>query len=150
MDQNSLFRGEMPVLPVGRFKLSVIEIPLGASMRPAHKRISSRTRIILENYEVQMFLGLHDFEKETTQRVLISVCVDLRSEDQFWDYDHLVKFIESEISGSSIETQEELCDKLITFVETTSDPIRIQVQSKKPDIFKKAEFVSIQREICYD
>jgi len=130
--------------------LSVIEIPRGASMRPAPKRMSGRTRIILENYEVQMFLGLHDFEKETTQRVLISVCVDLRSEEQFWDYDHLVKFIESEISGSSIDTQEELCGKLITFVETTSDPIRIRVQSKKPDIFKKAEFVSIQREISYE
>ena len=128
----------------------MIEIPREDPADPRSKRRASLTSVILENYEVQMCLGLHDFEKAEPQRVLISLQVDLNKGEGFWDYDQLVSYINVEIAGSSIETQEELCEKLITFVETSIDPKRIQVQTKKPDIFDQAEFVSIRKDVSYE
>lgn len=113
------------------------------------RRHRKETKIILRDYCVEMFLGLHDFEKEKPQRVLLSVSIELEDPDAFWDYDLLVAFLEGEISGSQIETQEELCERLIAFVENGPNLRSVVVQTKKPDIFRSAGFVSLEQRVEY-
>ena len=114
------------------------------------RRHRKATKIILKDYCVEMFLGLHDFEKEKPQRVLLSVSIELEDPDAFWDYDLLVAFLEGEISGSQIETQEELCERLIAFVENGPSLRSVVVQTKKPDIFRSAGFVSLEQRVEYE
>lgn len=114
------------------------------------RRHRKETKIILRDYCVEMFLGLHDFEKEKPQRVLLSVSIELEDPDAFWDYDLLVAFLEGEISGSQIETQEELCERLIAFVENGPNLRSVVVQTKKPDIFRSAGFVSLEQRVEYE
>ena len=114
------------------------------------RRHRKATKIILKDYCVEMFLGLHDFEKEKPQRVLLSVSIELEDPEAFWDYDLLAAFLEGEISGSHTETQEELCERLIAFVENGPILRSVVVQTKKPDIFRSAGFVSLEQRVEYE
>ncbi len=110
-------------------------------------RSVDRTTIRLEGYEFEMYLGLHDFEKKAMQRVKLSISVELLGAHSFWDYDPLVAFIERNLVGASIETQEELCERVIAFVEKDPNVAAISVRSAKPDIFSKAEYVGLERHV---
>jgi len=82
-----------------------------------HRRTVDTQRIILEDYSIQMFLGLHDFEQKQQQRVLVSVELETADPEEFWNYDQLVEFFENVLRGSHISTQEKLCESIIEFVE---------------------------------
>lgn len=113
------------------------------------RRVSQSTSIVLQDYAVEMFLGIHDFEKKRQQRVLLSVSLELQDPSNFWNYDRLIEHFQDAISGARVETQEELCEMIIKFVEDGPPLNSVVVQTKKPDVYNEAEFISVRRRVVY-
>lgn len=102
--------------------------------------------ILLEELEISMFLGLHAFERERPQRVLLSARVEVGGTDwaagQFFDYDRLADHIRS-FSGQRIDTQEELAARIHQFICAQPGVQRAEVATKKPDIYPDAKAVGV-------
>ncbi|WP_158617224.1 dihydroneopterin aldolase [Falsigemmobacter faecalis] len=96
--------------------------------------------------EVEIILGLHDFERHAPQRVVISVQVltaDLTGDaGGFMDYDAIVAHIRS-YAGQRIETQEELILAIHSYVSGLPHVARARVSSRKPDIFNDVDWVGL-------
>lgn len=97
--------------------------------------------LALKSYELKMYLGIHKFEKETAQRVLVSADIILQSgylKGPIYDYDPLIEYLEKTISGKHIETQEELASTIADHILSDSRVARVTIRTEKPDIFEKA------------
>lgn len=103
-------------------------------------------KIILEDLELKMFLGLHDFEKERPQRVLVTAEITANSGDfpnaGFLDYDAVTDFIRT-FNGGRIETQEELITKIHAFI-IAQGARSATVYSRKPDIYPDCKSVGVR------
>lgn len=105
----------------------------------------SEFKIVLEDLEVSMFLGLHDFEKEKQQRVLVCATVFVNSADfsgaGFLDYDAIADFIRT-FNGRRIETQEELIQTIHAFI-LSKGARSATVYSRKPDVYSDCKSVGV-------
>lgn len=103
--------------------------------------------IILEDVEIEMFLGLHDFEKKAMQRVLITARIWTADLDwrqgEYLDYDQVIAFIR-DFNGARVETQEELVERIEAHVLSLGAE-RAEIYSRKPDIFADAKSVGLKR-----
>jgi len=104
-----------------------------------------KTIIRIEDMEIRMFLGIHDFEKETAQRVLISVDMifdePLKGDGSFFDYDKVVEFIR-QFNGQKIETQEELIVRIKDHIAALGCHDTV-IYTRKPDIFQDCGSVGV-------
>lgn len=105
----------------------------------------ARYKIVLEDVAIEMFLGIHDFEKRAMQRVIISARietpdVDWRAGDYF-DYDGVTEFIRG-LNGARIETQEELVERIHGFIMQMGAE-QAEVYSRKPDVYPDAKSVGL-------
>lgn len=105
----------------------------------------NRFRIVIDDLKISMFLGIHDFEKESPQTVLIhaeiDVCIDAPSASGILDYDKVVGFIRG-FAMRSIETQEELVKEIHDFVMSLGAESAV-IYSRKPDIFDDCKSVGV-------
>ena len=102
-------------------------------------------QIVLDEQEITMFLGIHAFEKETMQRVLISATIDvfLTDDSDFYDYDALADFIRG-FTGRQIETQEELLRLIHGFIVEDRRVRHAVVHTKKPDIYPDTRSIGVR------
>lgn len=102
--------------------------------------------IEVQEQEVSMIIGLHDFEKTARQRVVISVQVvttDLAGNARsFMDYDAIVQHIRG-YNGQKVATQEELVVAIHRFVMGLPHVAAARVSSRKPDIFADCAWVGL-------
>ncbi|SOC14409.1 dihydroneopterin aldolase [Rhodobacter maris] len=102
--------------------------------------------IRLEELEITMFLGIHDFERARPQRVLVSAEITVTGTDwtagTFFDYDPVAAFIRS-FNGTRIDTQEELVSRIHAFVRAREGVVHAAVASKKPDVYPDAKAVGV-------
>lgn len=100
----------------------------------------------LDELAINMRLGIHDFEKAAPQRVLVSATIVTRIDGYenrgFYDYDDLVAFIRA-LDGESIETQEELLDRIHAFIMASDKVSDALVHTRKPDIYDDAKSIGI-------
>lgn len=100
----------------------------------------------MDDFEFRMFLGLHEFEKREAQRVLVSAtirtCIDTYKDKGFYDYDQVATFIRG-LSGSKIETQEELAQRIRDFILEDDRVEAAIIHTKKPDIYPDADAIGI-------
>ncbi|MBL3570670.1 hypothetical protein BV509_02490 [Rhodovulum sulfidophilum] len=105
----------------------------------------SRYRIVLEDLEIRMYLGIHDFEKKAPQRVLICAEIDVTSrsfgKDDIFDYDRVVAFIRA-FSMQFIETQEDLVVRIHDHILSLG-ALSATVYSRKPDVFEDCKSVGV-------
>jgi dihydroneopterin aldolase len=96
--------------------------------------------------EVEIIIGLHDFERHAPQRVVISVQVltaDLRGDaESFMDYDAIVAHIRS-YAGQRVDTQENLVLAVHHYVSGLPHVAKARVSSRKPDIFGDVAWVGL-------
>ena len=101
--------------------------------------------IKIEDLCVEMYLGLHDFEKKKTQRVLLSIELDVAdvdvSQGRFFDYDHVVDYVRG-FNQQRIETQEELTAIIHGYVMARGC-VEARVYSRKPDIYDDCASVGL-------
>lgn len=128
-------------------KVSPDEQP-GGNNTPPH----DYTKIIINKMALNMFIGVHDFEKEQKQKVLVSVEATLTN-DGHWQADELGNTLNYETLVNGISN---IADRAhINLVETFAEEIAqlclkdprvntVKVKVEKPDIFAFIGSVAVE------
>jgi dihydroneopterin aldolase len=93
-------------------------------------------RIHIEALTTNVIIGLLDFERERTQRVIIDLKADYDySQENFIDYADIVLLIEQELKAKRYELLEEALLGLQNVVTTAYPQIKtLELKIAKPDI----------------
>ena len=112
-----------------------------------------RTRkIVLENYELPVDIGFHDFEIGNPQRLLITVEVWLEeasfveSDEQTdaWNYDFLRLEIAALAKSRRFNLQETLARGIFDLVAARNGVTAIRVVTRKPDVYPDCDSVGVE------
>ena len=118
-----------------------------------HPALSGCRRLFLRNYEVQVRLGVHDFEHLGPQRVLVNVdlyvplALSTPQADQLHevvDYDFIRRCIAQRVSQGHIQLQETLVDDLLQTFLGHPKVRAARVSTEKPDVYPDCEGVGVE------
>ncbi len=118
-----------------------------------HPRLTDCRRLFLRDYQVMSNIGVHDFEKETEQRVLFNVdlfiplAASTPAQDELSevvDYDFIRFTIEERVAQGHIQLQETLCDDIARALLMHPKVCGVQVSTRKPDVYPDCESVGVE------
>lgn len=110
-------------------------------------------RLFLKSFEINMNIGVHDFEKQGEQRVIINVdlYVPLQSNtpnkddlSEVVDYDFMRQTIADIIATGHIHLQETLCDEIVKRMLAHPLVYATRVSTEKPDVYPDCEGVGVE------
>ncbi len=110
-------------------------------------------RLFLKNYEVNINIGVHEFEKKGEQRVLFNVELYVplamstpRVDDlaEVLDYDFMRQTIARRVTGGHTHLQETLCDDVLGAMLAHPKVIAARVSTQKPDVYPDCESVGVE------
>lgn len=117
------------------------------------ERLQPRSRkIVLEDYELQLDIGFHDFEVGNPQRLLVTVEVWV-DESAFpasdavadaWDYDFLRTEIGALVKGRRFNLQETLAGEIYRLVAARHGVQGLRIVTRKPDIYPDCAGVGVE------
>ena len=119
----------------------------------SHPRLSDCRRLFLRNYEVRINIGVHDFEKQGEQRVVINVelfvplALSTPVEDKLRevvDYDFMRATVAERVGRGHIHLQETLCDDLAGALLAHSQVRAVRVSTEKPDVYPDCDAVGVE------
>ena len=118
---------------------------------PESLRPKSR-KIVLEDYQIDVDIGFHEFEVGRPQRLLVTVelWVDEQSfaegdeVDAAWDYDFLRREIGALASRRRFNLQETLVREIYALVAARRGVTALRVSSRKPDIYPDCAGVGVE------
>lgn len=109
-------------------------------------------RIFLQDYDLPVDIGFHDFEVGTPQRLLITVEVWV-DEASFglqdtaaaaWNYDFLRTEIRRMTEGRRFNLQETLAREIYTLIAARAGVTALRVATRKPDIYPDCAGVGVE------
>ncbi len=112
-------------------------------------------RIIVNGLVVDAHIGVHDFEREATQRVRFDIEIDtvddyadrMRATGAYVSYADVVEFVEERAaSGDHVELVETWAEDVAAFALTNELAQAVRVTVQKLDIFDAADGVGISIE----
>ena len=116
-------------------------------------RLQPKTRkIVLEDFQLDLDIGFHDFEVGNPQRLLVTVEVWV-DEPSFatgdeagsaWDYDFLRTEIRALVAGRRFNLQESLVREIYDVVAARSGVTALRVSTRKPDIYPDCAGVGVE------
>lgn len=115
--------------------------------------LAPRTRkIMLEDFELPVDIGFHDFEVGAPQRLRVSVEVwlDERSfptcdtVESAWDYDFLRTAILRLVEGRRFNLQETVAHAIYDLVAARRGVTALRVRTGKPDIYPDCAAVGVE------
>lgn len=118
-----------------------------------HPQLANCRRLFLRNYEVNINIGVHEFEKRGEQRVLINVdlyiplALSTPKDDQLdevVDYDFMRSTIAARVSQGHIHLQETLCDDVAKSMLAHPRVKAVLVSTMKPDVYPDCEGVGVE------
>lgn len=118
-----------------------------------YPRLAGCRRLFLSNYEVQINIGVHEFEKKGEQRVLINVDLFIPlalstphddSLEEVVDYDFIRDTIARRMAHGHIHLQETLCDDVARAMLTHPKVRAVRVSTEKPDVYPDCESVGVE------
>jgi dihydroneopterin aldolase len=118
-----------------------------------HPDLSNCRRLFLKDFEINMNIGVHDFEKQGEQRVIINVdlYVPLQSNtpnkdelSEVVDYDFMRQTIADIIATGHIHLQETLCDEIVKRMLAHPLVYATRVSTEKPDVYPDCEGVGVE------
>ena len=127
-------------------------LPTPATLAATELMLTCR-RLFLSNYEVAVRIGVHDFEKQGAQRLLINVdlWVGLAETtpqhdrlDEVVDYDFIRSTIAARVDQGHIELQETLCDDVVALLLDHPKVRAVKVSTRKPDVYPDCEAVGVE------
>jgi dihydroneopterin aldolase len=128
--------------------------PVPASIAgPVPEALRPRThKIMLEDLELPVDIGFHDFEIGTPQRLRVNIEVwlspaDLPTDDivaQAWDYDHIHTAAIALATSRRYNLQETLVQALYAMVAARPGVIGVRVSTRKPDIYPDCGAVGVE------
>jgi dihydroneopterin aldolase len=109
-------------------------------------------RIFLQDFDLPVDIGFHDFEVGTPQRLLVSVDVYVSaaafaSEDTAaaaWNYDFLRTEILRMTQGRRFNLQETLAREIYELVAARQGVTGLRVSTRKPDIYPDCAGVGVE------
>jgi dihydroneopterin aldolase len=125
------------------------------SMRKS-REYGVRRKIFLRDYEVIASIGIHEFERQNPQRIIVDVSLDLSddmapdtAEDRIetvLDYDFLRERIREIIEGRHFNLQETLCAEILEICLQPERVISARVSTRKPDVYPDCDSVGVEME----
>ncbi len=115
--------------------------------------LASCRRIFLRGYEVRVSIGVHEFEKQAQQRIIVNVDLYVPLAEstprvdaiaEVVDYDFIRGVVATRISHGHIELQETLCDAILADVLAHPKVIAARVSTEKPDVYPDCQAVGIE------
>jgi dihydroneopterin aldolase len=119
----------------------------------SHSSLHDCRRLFLRNYEVFIDIGVHDFEKQGAQRVVINVDLYVllaestpRADalEEVVDYDFIRRSIGERVGRGHIQLQETLCDDLLAGMLAHPKVKAARVSTEKPDVYPDCEAVGCE------
>jgi dihydroneopterin aldolase len=119
----------------------------------SHPRLADCRRLFLRNYEVRINIGVHDFEKQGEQRVVINVelfvplALSTPVEDKLRevvDYDFMRSTIAERVKRGHIHLQETLCDDVAAALLAHPRVQAVAVSTEKPDVYPDCDAVGVE------
>jgi dihydroneopterin aldolase len=116
-------------------------------------RLQPRSRkIVLENYDLPVDIGFHDFEVGKPQRLLVTieVWVDERSfaasdeRAKAWDYDFLRSEVGALAKGRRFNLQETFVREIYDLVAARRGVTALRVSTRKADIYPDCAGVGVE------
>ena len=118
-----------------------------------HPKLADCRRLFLRNYEVQINIGVHDFEKKGEQRVLINVdlyiplALSTPKADhlaEVVDYDFMRETIAQRMAQGHVHLQETLCDDVARSMLAHPQVRAVRVSTMKPDVYPDCDGVGVE------
>jgi len=118
-----------------------------------HPQLMDCRRLFLRNYEVRINIGVHEFEKQGEQRVLINVdlyvplALSTPIKDRLSeviDYDFIRRSITQRASQGHIHLQETLADDVLRLMLAHPKVRAARVSTEKPDVYPDCDGVGIE------
>lgn len=115
--------------------------------------LSGCRRLFLQDYEIYINIGVHDFEKKAEQRVILNVdlFVPLNmntptkdSLEEVVDYDFMRETIRGLSSQGHIQLQETFCDDIVTAMLLHPKVLAARVSTAKPDVYPDCHSVGVE------
>ncbi len=118
-----------------------------------HPDLANCRRLFLRNFAVQINIGVHEFEKQGEQRVLVNVdlyiplAVSTPQEDRLEevvDYDFMRETITKRTAQGHIQLQETLCDDVAHTLLAHPKVWAVRVSTEKLDVYPDCESVGVE------
>jgi dihydroneopterin aldolase len=118
-----------------------------------YPQLADCRRLFLRDYEVQINIGVHDFEKKGEQRVLINVDLFIPLAlstpkadhlEEVVDYDFMRETIAKRMAQGHIHLQETLCDDVARSMLAHPKVRAVRVSTEKPDVYPDCESVGVE------
>ncbi len=108
-------------------------------------------KIFLEDYDLDVDIGFHDFEIGTPQRLRVNVEVWLDESafptcdkvDAAWNYDYLRTSIGEVARARRYNLQETFCRTVYDLVAARKGVTALRVSTRKPDIYPDCKAVGV-------
>lgn len=109
-------------------------------------------RIFLEEFDLPVDIGFHDFEVGKPQRLLISVDVRVNaqsfasedSQSAAWNYDFLRAEILRMTTGRRFNLQETLAREIYDLIAARKGVTGLTVSTRKPDVYSDCAGVGVE------
>ena len=113
-------------------------------------------RIFLRDYEIIASIGIHEFERQNRQRIIVDVSLDLANDmppdtaedriETVLDYDFLRDRIREIVKGRHFNLQETLCAEILTTCLQPNKVLAARVSTRKPDVYPDCDSVGVEME----
>ena len=110
-------------------------------------------RLFLRGLTVQAQIGIHDFELQAAQRLIIDVDLYVSFAgttpkddriDEVVDYDFVRAVVHGRVAQGHINLQETLCDDILTRLLENTGVMAARVSTRKPDVYPDCEAVGVE------
>jgi 7,8-dihydroneopterin aldolase/epimerase/oxygenase len=110
-------------------------------------------RLFLRGLTVQAQIGIHDFELQSAQRLIIDVDLYVSFAgtspkddriDEVVDYDFVRAVVHGRMAQGHINLQETLCDNILTHLLEHTGVMAARVSTRKPDVYPDCEAVGVE------
>jgi dihydroneopterin aldolase len=118
-----------------------------------HPSLQDCRRLFLRNYEVQINIGVHEFEKKGEQRVLINIdlfvplSMSTPHDDKLAevvDYDFMRTTVANRMALGHVHLQETLCDDLASALLAHPKVRAVRISTEKPDVYPDCDSVGVE------
>ena len=118
-----------------------------------HDDLSQCRRLFLRDYIVPIRIGVHDFEKQSEQRIIINIDLYVpminntpRTDElsEVVDYDFMRETSKARSSQGHIHLQETFCDDIVAAMLLHPKVIAARVSTAKPDVYPDCHSVGVE------
>lgn len=125
--------------------------PYLRGMVPADLKPRTR-RILLEDFELPLDIGFHEFEVGNPQRMLVTIEVWLDEAsfaesdqaDHAWNYDFLRSSVVELAQARRFNLQETLAREIYDKVAARKGVLALRVNTRKPDVYPDCRAVGVE------